>query len=148
MRRYLTLIVISLTFIAVGGAALWRQSASVLQMLITPTGEEIRLIVAKTDEERVRGLSGREYMNPDEGMLFVFPEDGVYPFWMRGMHFPLDIIWIDAGLEVVHKEEEVATSTYPLLYEPPGKARYVLEVHAGVAESMGMQVGEKMRFAR
>ncbi|MCL6647521.1 MAG: DUF192 domain-containing protein, partial [Chloroflexi bacterium] len=51
--------------------------------------------LALTPEQRTQGLSGVERLDPDEGMLFVYPVKGRYPFWMRGMLFPLDMLWID-----------------------------------------------------
>src|SRR3989338_662243 len=60
-------------------------------------GRGVNLIVelAVTPAQRERGLSGRDRLEPRSGMLFVFEDDGVRGFWMKGMTFPIDIIWID-----------------------------------------------------
>ncbi len=42
-----------------------------------------------------QGLSGRDSLPTDYGMLFVFPKSDIYEFWMKDMKFPLDIIWIN-----------------------------------------------------
>ena len=55
---------------------------------------EIYLDLAATNEEKRRGLSGRNGLEENEGMLFVFEEPGFYSFWMKDMLFPIDIIWI------------------------------------------------------
>src|SRR3989344_6701349 len=48
-------------------------------------------VVASADARRL-GLSGREGMGANSGMLFVFDQAGLYDFWMKDMKFPLDII--------------------------------------------------------
>ena len=50
--------------------------------------------LAITPEERRQGLSDRPSLAPGTGMLFVFESDGHRQFWMKNMHFPLDMVWI------------------------------------------------------
>src|SRR3989338_8360738 len=52
-------------------------------------GSIISVEVADTQEKRSKGLGGRESLASDSGMLFVFPDSGKYPFWMKGLSFPL-----------------------------------------------------------
>ena len=56
--------------------------------------------LAVTPEERTQGLSGRPSIREDQGMLFVYDEDGPRTFWMPDMHFPLDMVWIRADCTV------------------------------------------------
>ena len=49
--------------------------------------------IADTSEERAQGLSGREALLSDEGMLFIFGESSTHSFWMKEMKFPIDIIF-------------------------------------------------------
>ncbi len=90
----------------------------------------------------------REHLEPDEGMLFVFEEEGVHPFWMKNTLIPLDIIWIDNDRSVVF----VSKNTPPCEQEPcptinPGKkAKYVLEVCGGTADRIGLKVGDRLVF--
>ncbi|MDP2432653.1 MAG: DUF192 domain-containing protein [Pseudomonadota bacterium] len=57
--------------------------------------------VAATPASRERGLSGHERLAPDSGMWFVLPEAGTTGFWMRGMRFPIDLIWVGQNQRVV-----------------------------------------------
>lgn len=73
-------------------------------------------------------------------MLFVFPEAGLHPFWMKNTLIPLDLIWIDEHWQVVGvermepcSEEQCRADSCPLYY-PPAPIRYALEVNAGDAE--------------
>ncbi len=64
----------------------------------------LHVLVADSKEERIQGLSYREQI-PLDGMLFIFPSSKKYAFWMKGMSFPLDIIWINENGEVVGFKE-------------------------------------------
>ncbi|GIW10185.1 MAG: hypothetical protein KatS3mg061_1242 [Dehalococcoidia bacterium] len=102
--------------------------------------------LALTPEQRTQGLSGVERLEPDEGMLFVYPVKGRYPFWMRGMLFPLDMLWIDDDRVVDLKPDRPvpapgqSESELPI-YSPLADANYVLEVNAGWAAAHGIIVG-------
>jgi hypothetical protein len=112
-------------------------------------GTEIPVEVAKTDEERAKGLSGRISLEANKGMLFVFSEPGNYSFWMPDMNFPIDIIWITNG-KVVGIENNVSNEfdpQNPRFYLPPQPVKYVLEVNAGFAEARGIKIGDIVIFS-
>lgn len=104
-------------------------------------GVSLRIEYATTEAERERGLGGRESVAPDYGMLFVFPSDGYYGFWMKDTLVPLDMFWLDAKGQVVSVELNVATSTYPNVFYPSISARYVLETAAGFAWAHSIGIG-------
>jgi uncharacterized membrane protein (UPF0127 family) len=110
-----------------------------------------RLTVEVRDDDRERelGLSGREALGENEGMLFIFPQAERQLFWMKDMHFPIDVIWIVNGVvaEVMPRVSaptreapkiETMTSTMPV--------DMVLEVPAGWAEKQAIQVGDRVEF--
>ncbi|MCX6815196.1 MAG: DUF192 domain-containing protein, partial [Candidatus Aenigmarchaeota archaeon] len=94
------------------------------------------------------GLMDRNYLASDKGMLFVFANEGVYPFWMKNTLIPLDMIWLDSDHGVVF----ISRDTQPCKQDPcptinPGKnAKYVLEVNAGVSDRIGLKEGDKASF--
>ncbi|MCX6743404.1 MAG: DUF192 domain-containing protein, partial [Candidatus Parcubacteria bacterium] len=57
-------------------------------------GKSISVEVAKTPEQIVAGLSNRNNLGQNSGMLFVFSDKRYRFFWMKDMKFSLDIIWI------------------------------------------------------
>ncbi|TYC50480.1 DUF192 domain-containing protein [Rhodobacterales bacterium] len=96
--------------------------------------------VAATERQRARGLMFREEMGGDEGMLFVFDREGERYFWMKNTPLPLDIIYIDQAGKIV----SIAADTTPFSESviPSGKpARYALELNAGSAKRLGIEVG-------
>ena len=67
--------------------------------------------IADTDSSRVRGLMFQDQLPLDQGMLFVFPEQGLYSLWMLNMQFELDMIWFDGDGKVVHIKTNVPPSS-------------------------------------
>lgn len=113
----------------------------------------IRVEVARTAEERARGLSGRDGLAEDAGMIFPFDTAGHPGFWMQGMRFDLDLVWARDG-RIVEIHERVPRpppgpdpNAPPLpLYRPRSPADLVLEVPAGTASRRGWRVGDTLEI--
>jgi len=104
--------------------------------------------LARTQEERSRGLMFRESLAPDQGMLFIFEEEGDYPFWMKNTFIPLDIIWLNKEKVIVFIKENAqpCQGEFCPLIDPHQNAKYVLEVKEGVAEKVNLKIGQKADF--
>ena len=61
----------------------------------------IPLEVVSTKEQIVAGLSHRPFLQASHGMLFLFDHSAKFKFWMKGMRFPLDIMWINEDYKIV-----------------------------------------------
>lgn len=109
-------------------------------------GVSLRLEYTTTPEARERGLGGRTEIPEDYGMLFVFPKDDKYGFWMKDMLVPIDIFWLDSKGQVVFIARDVATSTYPNVFYPTEPALYVLETAAGFAREHSIATGTPLRL--
>lgn len=85
--------------------------------------------VAKTEDEKIKGLQGVKSMSKEEGMLFVYeePQEEI-GFWMKDCLVPLDIVFIDEDYEVISVEEGIPGDE-ELIVEYD--VQYVLEVLAG-----------------
>lgn len=106
----------------------------------------ITVEIADSPAERERGLSGKAGLAEDEGMLFVFDEDGRLAFWMKDMLFAIDILWISRDGAIVHIEENVAPETYPASFTPRSEARYVVELPAGYVSKYTVRLGDIVRL--
>lgn len=108
--------------------------------------------VAATPEDRQQGLSGRESMDRNAGMLFVFDEESPLHFWMKDMHFPLDIIWIDGNCLLAGVSAEVPTPAPGAASDQIPRAQsvvpaqYVLEVNAGEWARNELESGDRVEF--
>lgn len=76
-------------------------ATAVPRQSVTVDGQTFAVSVADTPSERSLGLSGKSALENDEGMLFVFRENGRYGFWMKDMKFSIDIVWIDENRRIV-----------------------------------------------
>jgi uncharacterized protein len=104
--------------------------------------------VARTNKQRAQGLMFRDYLDESGGMLFVFPKDDTYGFWMKNTKIPLDIIWFNFDKEVVfikNSAQPCETNICSPIF-PDKPARYVLEVNAGSAARLGIRLGDKASF--
>ncbi len=75
-------------------------------------------------------------------MLFSFPNEGIHQFWMRGMHFPIDILWFTSKGELCGIKEWAKPEDYPRTYTPECNARYVLEIPAGSVKAFHLEKGD------
>lgn len=104
----------------------------------------INVEVVQKEEELHRGLQFRKSLGPDSGMLFVFKESRPHAFWMKDTLLPLDMIWMDGARRIVHIEGNVPPCTADPCptYSPRDEALYVLEINAGSAQQLGLQLGD------
>ncbi len=94
-----------------------------------------------------QGLSGRESLGLNEGMLFDFGRQDEHCMWMKDMNFAIDIIWLDSEGKVVSALSNVPPESYPDVFcnedEP---ASYVLEVNAGIVEMARVVPGQQIEL--
>ena len=103
-----------------------------------------KLEKVEDEQSRIRGLSGRESLAEDEGMLFVFDNPGPQCMWMKEMSFSLDMIWLDGGGKVVHMAENISPDTYPRNFCSESSARYVIELNRGSIGGARLQIGDSV----
>ncbi len=105
------------------------------------------LIVVDTPETRELGLGGRNELKENEAMLFIFDFPAKHEFWMKGMRFPIDILWLDRDFQIVHIAPQISPDTYPKTsFSPEKEALYVLETVSGFSSKNGLKVGDKIEI--
>jgi len=107
--------------------------------------------IADTQDERRKGLSNRESLPLENGMLFVFEKSGKYSIWMKNMEFAIDIIWIDKNKKIVDIAQNVSPEPKKkdsdlAIYTPSSEAKYVLEINAGLVSLNNIQTGDVVEF--
>jgi uncharacterized membrane protein (UPF0127 family) len=148
---------VAIVALALGGSVLAQESAvrppwqaaqvpdrqtATITVGTTPLQVELAITLA----ERERGLGYRAGLEPGTGMLFI--DDAAKPqtFWMKGMRFCLDIVWID-GTQIVGAAQSVCPAPYGTpdnqlpIYASPEPVKYVLEVPAGWLAANGYGAG-------
>lgn len=103
--------------------------------------------IASHPDSQYQGLSDREKICSDCGMLFVFDKSLPKTFVMRRMKFPLDIIWINNDKIIKIDKNlppEGETPTYK--YDSNGIVDKVLEVNAGISDKYEFKIGDSIKY--
>lgn len=119
-------------------------------MHATIGGQTFILELAITSEERRVGLSNRDYLAPDGGMLFVFSQESTLSFWMRDTLIPLDILFLNSDRRITNIHTMIPQPGVPTnqltLYRSTRPALYAVEVNAGIAGELGLEPGMVVEF--
>jgi uncharacterized membrane protein (UPF0127 family) len=112
-------------------------------------GTKIEAEIARSSQEKTKGLSNRDELAPERGMLFVYEKEQIPSFWMKETRFPLDIIWIKGDM-IVELSENIAVDAGQNLkiYSPKTAVTRVLEVNAGFCERQGIKIGQKITYSK
>lgn len=120
---------------------------------LIPNNELLPVWVASTWLKKMRGLAFHKTL-PAKGMLFLFNKPTHIPFWMWGMRFAIDLIWL-CDSHVIGWEENLKPpqSMMHLLfpyflkrYHPPKSIDAALEVEAGFCRKQRLKIGQKLNM--
>lgn len=113
-------------------------------------GKKIQVEIAATPLRHTQGLSGRSALCADCGMLFVVSNAQIQEYWMKGMNFPLDFIFIrhDQVVGVAEDVPVIAPGTAGAVSRISTRVPVdrVLEVNAGFVARHQISVGDKVLF--
>ncbi len=121
-------------------------SQGLIKIPIYIKDREIWIEVARKEEERAKGLMGRTSLGKDEGMLFIFDDEGYHGFWMKNTLLPLSIAFMDKNGEIVW-----ITDMKPLTlstHNPPKPVLYAWEMNQGWFVTNGIKIGDIVRFSK
>jgi uncharacterized membrane protein (UPF0127 family) len=138
-------ILVGVLLLALAGAASWivfRSDRQYEDQLCSPK-ECYSFERSASEAARRQGLSGRESLCSECAMLFEFESAGRHGFWMRGMKFPLDIVWLDREGRTVHIERRLEPDD-SRTYVPPTPAWWVVELNADAARDVAL--GDRWRL--
>lgn len=114
-----------------------------LDIITLRVGKDLyRIEVARTPEERRKGLMDRKSISGDSGMIFVFNKDRRLSFWMKNTHIPLSIAYISSDGTVKEIYSMAPESLSPVTSEH--FVRYALELPAGAFQRSGVKPGDKI----
>ncbi|MBI3190641.1 DUF192 domain-containing protein [archaeon] len=95
-----------------------------------------------------RGLMGRENLDKDSGMLFIFDDEIYRSFWMKNTLIPLDIIFVSSNYTIVDmKENFMPCDSDPCqTYSSKNPAKFVIEVNAGYVKDHEIEIGDNVKI--
>ena len=105
-------------------------------------GKKIRVEIANTPDTRSLGLMHRTVLEPDGGMLFIFPESGQQSFWMKNTNIPLSIAYIGDAGQILNIEDMVPMNTQRV--QSVGPAMFALEMNNGWFDHNGVHSGDQV----
>ena len=107
---------------------------------------EVTVETADTLESQEKGLMGRENLDENRGMLFVYERDAKKSFWMKNTTIPLSIAYIaaDGTIREIYDMEPLSTRTVDSRYS----VRSALEVNQGAFDRHGIKAGDKVEFIK
>lgn len=156
-KKIIPFVLLCLLFLLAAGCRLVAQSQTTgdYTKLITVGNQKLYAAVAATKQAQTQGLSGREQMADDQGMLFPFNPPARAGFWMKDMKFNLDFIWIkdnkitfitpNVPAPIKDKGLWIKDDNLPVYY-PPSAVDEVLEVNAGWTKKNNILIGDEIRF--
>ncbi|MGH8083472.1 MAG: DUF192 domain-containing protein [Lysobacter sp.] len=139
----------SLVLFAACAAALAGCAAESTESWVEINGQRYQVEIAKSYEQRQRGLMFRDQMPGDRGMVFVHDAEAPQAYWMKNTRIPLDILYFDSKRKLVTQQRDVPPCSGgdqcpPYPSEAP--AKYVLELNAGQAAKLKLENGVALTF--
>jgi uncharacterized membrane protein (UPF0127 family) len=150
MRILISLFALGLLAVVLGAACGGGNDVpnDVPTVVLRPEGQQevlVRVELARTGEEKSRGLMFREHLEADAGMLFLYENETIRQFWMRNTLIPLDMLFISSDNRVVGIVENAEPQT-DTLREVAQPSQYVLEVNGGFSAEHGITAGTPVEF--
>lgn len=149
LKKQLPYIAIAL-FCVLIGKAFFQPEQSLLNTgrIFFPDGRHLIVEIARTEEQRALGLMYRPFLAKDKGMLFVFDQELIQKVWMKNTLIDLDVVFIsELGLVVsILKDLKPCQQASCEIYASSQKAKYMLEVNAGVVDKTDIRVGQALIF--
>ena len=136
---------LSIAWLVIGPEEIRQEPAKSAAACLKLERECFDLEVSDSDTERLKGLSGRDSLPDNQGMLFMFDRPEEQCFWMKDMKFSLDMIWTDEQKRIVRLEKNVSPDTYPASFCAQD-TKYVLEFNRGFAAKYGLKPGMTLQF--
>ena len=103
--------------------------------------------IAKSHEDKMRGLMFRESLPKNSGMLFAYSPPINARMWMKNTLIPLDMLFIDADQKIAH----IHHNAVPHSLTPIGAGQNVaavIEINGGEAKARDIQLGDGIRIER
>lgn len=148
MPRRLLFAIFIILILAVFHRLIYPKKMSIEPKTLIIKGITVKIEIADSLPKQIQGLSGRDSLCKDCGMLFVYSIPQILTFWMKDMKFPLDMIFIrDEKISEIYEDVPAPQSDSQIARITTSQsATHVLEVNAGFAKNAKLRVGDDVKF--
>lgn len=137
------LIVVAVLLLIAASSPVTAPTTSDSQSTVSINQITFKVDIADDVREQRIGLSDRDSLASDQGMLFLFPDKEMRSFWMPNMNFPIDLLWIDDNTIVGYEENmQPITPDNIMTYKSPQAVDKVLEITAGSIEKYNFNIND------
>lgn len=142
-------IIIGIAVLFIVAVSVWAWQSAVKSPIAKINNRTFKLYIAKSDRDKQIGLSKYKKIDNTQGMVFSFSKASYYPFWMKEMKFPIDIIFIkDGKIVTIYKNVQIPkNNSNPPVYNSAVPADTVLEVNAGISDKYSFKEGDRVNFS-
>ncbi|MFW5939220.1 MAG: DUF192 domain-containing protein [Halolamina sp.] len=151
-RSLLALLLVAVLVVGAGAALVFDDAEQTTVTFVDDENDTtlatVAVNVSDTWDERYTGLSDHESLGPDEGMLFVHPNEAGHGYVMRDMAFPIDMVFVaeNGTITTIHHAEVPPEGEESPTYEGYGK--YVVEIPYEYTTEHGIEVGDRVEIPR
>jgi len=151
LKNILIFAVVIIILIAISYFSISTLTSARNQKIADIKGHRISLEIADDETEQRKGLSARDSLPKDKGMLFKFKKADTHTFWMKDMRFPIDIIFINNDkIVTIHHNVPAFMDTNKTpnltIYAPKSPADKVIEINAGLAKEYEIKEGDTIKI--
>ena len=144
------MLIITPVLIIIAGILIWRlffylPPVNSVKIKIGNTNYNIEL--ATTIAQKTKGLSGRNTLCKNCGMLFTFGFETNLPFWMKDTLIPLDMIWLDKNGKIVDIQTITETNSTKI-YQNKSPAQFVIELNANDSQKLNLKIGDIVNLSK
>lgn len=133
------IVIIFLAWLILVGALVWLSHRPIS---VTVGSYPLLVEIADSPQERAAGLSNRDSLPDDHGMLFIFDQVDHHVFWMKDTTIPLSIAFIDEHGRIVDIQDMHPLSLNHHRAAVP--ALCALEVNQGWFSSRNIRTGDTL----
>lgn len=114
----------------------------------TINSQTFNLIAAKSAKDKEIGLSNKNSLPQNTGMIFIFDKADFYSFWMRNMKFPIDILFINGNkiVTIFQNAQPQKNEVSIPIYKSKEPADKVLEINAGLSQKYNIKEGDIIKI--
>lgn len=110
------------------------------------TNTQFVVELAKTPEQRQKGLMGRSSLKAQSGMLFLYESPRHVSFWMKNTLIGLDVIFLSSNGKILKIYHNAKPESLEIMSAGENVSA-VLEINGNLAKTIKLEIGDCVKHA-